>query len=154
LNEKGRLTHWNEVGRPHVVDVDWNGVASRVVAAKGSVVMKRDTLKKITSGGIGKGEVFELAKTAGIRAAKHTTILIPMCHNIVVDGIDVDFFIDMEKSKVMIEAKVSTKDNTGADIEALNAVSTAALTIYDLCKAFDDEMRISDIRLYLKESNK
>ncbi|GHU50358.1 cyclic pyranopterin monophosphate synthase accessory protein [Clostridia bacterium] len=154
MNEKGRLTHWDEVGKPHVVCVGWNDAACRIATAKGRVVMKRETLGRITSEGINKGDVFDLARTAGVRAVKHTPVLIPMCHNVVIDGIDVDFFIDMEKNEVLIEAKVSARGNSGADIKALNAVSTAALMIYDLCKAFDNEIRISDIRLCPGEGKK
>jgi cyclic pyranopterin phosphate synthase len=116
--------------------------------------MKKETLDAIVEGQIKKGDVLAVAQVAGIMAAKRTFELIPMCHNILITGCDIDFNIDREKSIIYIESKVRTKGKTGVEMEALTAVSVCALTIYDMCKAMDREMIIGDIKLIEKDGGK
>lgn len=148
------LTHIDEKGRPRMVDVGAKDDTRRIAIAKGSIYMKPETLQRIMSGKIEKGEVLSVAQTAGIMAAKHTASAIPMCHNILITGVEMDFIIDEKNSAVHIEACATTIGKTGIEMESLYAVSVAALTIYDMCKAIDRGMRISDIRLVRKSGGK
>ncbi len=148
------LTHMDENGRPKMVDVGNKEDSSRLAVAKASIAMKPETLERIREGRIGKGDVLSVAQTAGILAAKNTSSAIPMCHNIFITGIEMDFELDSEKSAVHISARASTIGKTGIEMESLHAVSIAALTIYDMCKAIDRGMVISDIRLVYKEGGK
>ena len=116
--------------------------------------MKAETLARIKAGNMEKGDVLSVAQTAGILAAKNTSSVIPMCHNIFITGITMDFTLDEENSAVHIEACASTIGKTGIEMESLHAVSVAALTIYDMCKAIDRGMRITDIRLAKKSGGK
>jgi cyclic pyranopterin phosphate synthase len=116
--------------------------------------MRRETLELIRSGGVAKGDVLSVAQTAGIMAAKNTARAIPMCHNIFLSGVEMRFTEDDERAAIHIESEVSSTGKTGVEMEALHAVSVAALTIYDMCKAVDRGMRITDIRLYRKEGGK
>ena len=150
----GKLTHIDEKGRPKMVDVSEKQDTKRTSVAKGSIYMKPETLAMIITGGIAKGDVLSVAQTAGIMAAKKTWENIPMCHNILITGVDMDFVIDEENSAVHIEACAVTTGKTGIEMESLNAVAMAALTIYDMCKAVDRGMRITDIRLVSKSGGK
>lgn len=149
-----KLTHIDENGRPRMVNVGKKPDTKRVAVAKGSIYMAPETLMRISEGSIAKGDVLSVAQTAGIMAAKNTSSNIPMCHNIFITGVDMSFQIDKEKSAVHIEAQASTIGKTGIEMESLSAVSTAALTIYDMCKAIDRGMRITDIRLVKKDGGK
>lgn len=148
------LTHMDEHGRPKMVDVGDKEDTRRVAVAKGSVYMQKATLQRIVSGEMKKGDVLSVAQTAGIMAAKNTAQNIPMCHNIFITGVEMNFVVDEENSAIHIEASASTIGKTGIEMESLSAVSTAALTIYDMCKAIDRGMRITDIRLSAKSGGK
>ncbi|MDR3294961.1 MAG: cyclic pyranopterin monophosphate synthase MoaC [Clostridiales Family XIII bacterium] len=148
------LTHIDASGRPRMVDVGEKADTKRFAVAKGSIYMKPETLRRILSGGAEKGDVLSVAQTAGIMAAKNTARAIPMCHNILISGVEMQFTPDEEHSAVHIEASASTVGKTGIEMESLHAVSVAALTIYDMCKAVDRGMRITDIRLHRKEGGK
>ncbi|MGI6731763.1 MAG: cyclic pyranopterin monophosphate synthase MoaC [Anaerovoracaceae bacterium] len=149
-----QLTHIDDKGRPRMVDVGHKEDTRRLAVAKGSIYMAPETLERIKSGGIKKGDVLSVAQVAGIMAAKNTAAAIPMCHNILITGVEMDFIIDEENSAIHIEASAATTGKTGIEMESLHAVSVAALTIYDMCKAIDRGMRISDIRLVRKEGGK
>lgn len=148
------LTHMDEKGRPKMVDVGDKEDTKRIAVARGSIYMKPETLQRIISGRLEKGDVLSVAQTAGIMAAKNTASAIPMCHNIFITGVEMDFTIDEDNSAVHIEACASTVGKTGIEMESLHAVTVAALTIYDMCKAIDRGMRISDIRLVKKSGGK
>lgn len=148
------MTHFNEEGRARMVDVSAKDDTRRTATAAGSVVMAPATLEKIAAGQMKKGDVLGVAQTAGIMGAKKTWDLIPMCHNIPITGADIRFELDREASRILIEAEVSTTGKTGIEMEALTAVATAALTIYDMAKAIDRGMEIRDIRLIKKEGGK
>jgi len=137
-----------------MVDVTEKGKSVRVAKACGVVKMKSGTLKRIEEGSLTKGNVLTTAKIAGILAAKKTGDLIPLCHPLALTGVDVEFELDRENAKVLIQAEVRTVGPTGVEMEALTAVATAALTIYDMCKAVDKEMIIGDIMLLEKRGGK
>ena len=148
------LTHINHQGRAKMVDVSNKGDTTRVAVARGEVQMKPETLSLIKEGGIAKGDVLAVSQVAGIMGAKRTPDLIPMCHPLMLSGIDMSFFINEKASKVEIEAAVKLTGKTGVEMEALTAVSVAALTIYDMCKAVDKEMVLGNIRLISKSGGK
>lgn len=150
----GELTHINEKGYARMVDVSEKEESIREAVARGSVYMKRETLKAIAEGKIKKGDVLSVAQVGGIMGAKSTSDIIPMCHNVNIYGADIEFTADWENSKLDIEAVVKTVGVTGVEMEALTAVSVAALTIYDMCKAIDKLMVISDIHLVHKRGGK
>ncbi|MGB9791899.1 MAG: cyclic pyranopterin monophosphate synthase MoaC [Thermacetogeniaceae bacterium] len=150
----GELTHFNSEGRARMVEVGDKPETKREAVARGRVYMKPETLELIKSGGIAKGDVLGVAQVAGIMGAKRTPELIPMCHPLFISGIDLSFRIDSERSAVEIEARVRCQGKTGVEMEALTAVSVAALTIYDMCKAVDKGMVIGDIRLIEKTGGK
>lgn len=152
--ESLEFTHFNEAGRSTMVDVTAKKSTERVAIAKGAIVMKKETLQKIIEGQMKKGDVLGVAQIAGIMGVKRTVELIPMCHNIFISGSDIDFEIDEENSRVLIEATVKNTGQTGVEMEALTAVSVAALTIYDMCKAVDKEMTIESIYLAKKTGGK
>ena len=146
------LTHINEQGRAKMVDVTEKAVTHRTAVAAGAVVMAAGTLERIRTGGVKKGDVLAVAQVAGIQAAKHCWELIPMCHPLPLTGIDIRFrFADC---RVEIGAEVSCTGVTGVEMEALTAVSAAALTIYDMCKAIEKGMQIEQIRLLSKTGGK
>lgn len=145
-----RLTHINEKGYARMVDVSEKEETLREAVARGSVYMKKETIRAIIEGRIKKGDVLSVAQVGGIMGAKSTSDIIPMCHNINIYGADLDFSIDEDKCKIDIIATVKTYGVTGVEMEALTAVSIAALTIYDMCKAIDKEMVISDIHIVKK----
>jgi len=148
------LTHLDEKGAARMVDVSAKHETARVAVARGKISMAPETLALITSGQVPKGDVLAVARVAGIMAAKKTSELIPMCHPLALTGAGIEFRIDQSTSAIEIEATVKTTGKTGVEIEALNAVSTAALTIYDMCKAVDKGMVIGDIRLISKTGGK
>ncbi|HZK57433.1 MAG TPA: cyclic pyranopterin monophosphate synthase MoaC [Clostridia bacterium] len=142
------LTHFNESGRAHMVEVGDKDITKRTAIAGGKIIMKAETLQRIKDGLIKKGDVLSVAQIGGIMGAKKTGELIPMCHNIFLTGADIRFqFIE---NGVEVEAEVSAMDKTGVEMEALTAVSLACLTIYDMCKAIDRGMEIQDIMLIKK----
>ncbi|AFV10411.1 molybdenum cofactor biosynthesis protein C [Thermacetogenium phaeum DSM 12270] len=148
------LTHFNREGRARMVEVGEKPTTTREAVARGTVFMQPETLELIKSGGIAKGDVLGVAQIAGIMGAKRTSILIPMCHPLFLSGIDLNFRADPERSAVEIEARVRCQGKTGVEMEALTAVSIAALTIYDMCKAVDRGMAIGEIRLIEKTGGK
>jgi len=149
-----KLTHFNEEGRAKMVEVGHKLNTQRVAVCKGSIKMKPETLQRIMKDNIDKGDVLAVAQVAGIMAAKRTSDLIPMCHNLFLSGADIQFQIDQEASCIHIFASVKTTGKTGVEMEALTAVSATALTIYDMCKAVDKEMTITDICLLRKSGGK
>ena len=149
-----KFTHLDEQDRPRMVDVTDKESSLREAVADGRVLMRSDTVKAIESGGVAKGNVYATAKIAGIMAAKKTSDLIPMCHPLALTGIDIDFSSDSKKGEIAITAHVKTLDRTGVEMEAMTAVSVAALTIYDMCKSADREIVLSDIRLLKKSGGK
>ncbi len=137
-----------------MVDVSGKPLTLREAVATGSVHMKKQTLKLITDKKISKGDVFETARLAGIVSSKRTSDLIPLCHPLAIASVTLDFNIDKKNNKIDIEAKVKNTGQTGVEMEALMAVSVAALTIYDMCKAVDRGIVISDIMLLEKRGGK
>ncbi len=148
------LTHFNEQGRAHMVDVTGKSVTHRVAVAMGEIHMKPETLQKIRAGSMKKGDVLAVAQVAGIMAAKRNWELIPMCHPLPLTGVDIVFALCDVPCKVEIRASVSCDGETGVEMEALTAVSVAALTIYDMCKAVQKDMHIESIRLLSKTGGK
>ncbi len=149
-----QLSHMDQNGRPRMVNVGEKADTNRVAVAAGTILMKPETLARIKQGTMEKGDVLSVAQTAGIMAAKNTSSVIPMCHNIFITGVEMNFEIDEENSAIHIEACTSTIGKTGIEMESLHAVSVAALTIYDMCKAIDRGMEISNIRLTKKSGGK
>jgi cyclic pyranopterin phosphate synthase len=149
-----KLSHLDKKGQATMVDVSNKPATQREAFARGAVYMKKQTLNLITNKKILKGDVFETSRLAGIIAAKRTCDLIPLCHQLNLTSVIVNFNIDKKKNKVDIEAKVKSTGRTGVEMEALIAVSVAALTIYDMCKAVDRAMVISDIMLMEKRGGK
>jgi len=145
-----KLTHLDEHGRAHMVDVAHKPDTERIAVARGEVHMKQDTLALIREGQIKKGDVLTVAQIAGISASKRTSELIPLCHPLPLSKIDVDFSLDDSLPGVVITATVKTVGKTGVEMEALTAVSVAALTVYDMAKAAEKTMRIQNIRLVEK----
>lgn len=148
------FTHFNENGRAWMVDVTDKNITYREAEASAYVEMKKETLNMIKSGGIKKGDVFSVAQVAGIMGAKKTPELIPMCHPLLLTGINIEFNIADDENRIYIKSSVKLSGKTGVEMEALTAVSVAALTIYDMCKAVDKEMLIGDIKLLRKSGGK
>jgi len=148
------FTHFDENGKSRMVDVTDKGVTVREATATGYIIMKKETLERILDNKIFKGNVFEVARVAGILGVKQTANLIPMCHPLNISSVDIDFIPDMENSRVKISVTVKLSGKTGVEMEALTGVSIAALTIYDMCKAVDKEMVISDVKLIEKKGGK
>lgn len=146
----GDFTHFNEEGRAKMVDVGVKAETRRTAVAAARVLVNKETFELIRTGGMKKGDVLTVAQIAGVMGAKRTPDLIPMCHPILIDGIDLSLHLDEERCSVEIEATVSCAGRTGVEMEALSAVSTAALTVYDMCKAVQKDMVITDIRLMSK----
>jgi cyclic pyranopterin phosphate synthase len=149
-----RLTHFDAEGKAAMVDVSAKAETERVAAAKGSVIMQPETLALIAAGEMKKGDVLAVARLAGIMAAKRTPDLVPLCHPLALTAIAVDLAIDRKRNAVDIEATCKLVGRTGVEMEALTAVSVAALTVYDMCKAVDRAMIITDIRLTHKRGGK
>jgi cyclic pyranopterin phosphate synthase len=148
------FTHLDEHGRAKMVDVTDKEATQREARARGTVLMSPETFQQIMSGGIAKGDVLGVAKVAGIMGAKSTAELIPMCHPLNITNVEITFNPIEKKHCIEIEARVKLKGQTGVEMEALTAVATAALTIYDMCKAVDRAMVISDIHLVEKKGGK
>jgi cyclic pyranopterin phosphate synthase len=147
-----RLSHLDEHGAAHMVDVTDKAATSRTAVAAGSVHTTADVVALITAGGLPKGDALATARVAGILAAKRTSDLIPLCHHLALTGVDIEFAIG--DAEVGVTASVRTTDRTGVEMEALTAVSVAALTLYDMIKAVDPAARIEDIRVLRKEGGK
>lgn len=148
------FTHFNENGRARMVDVTEKSETQRTAIAAGRVLVNRETFELIKTGGMKKGDVLTTAQIGGIMGAKRTSDIIPMCHPIFISGIDIDFEMDEETCAVNITATAKCTGVTGVEMEALTAVSVAALTVYDMCKAVQKDMVISDIRLLKKTGGK
>lgn len=146
------LTHFNEQGRARMVDVSEKAPTHRVARATATVHMAAETMAKILEGRIGKGDVLAVAQVAGIMAAKKNSDLIPMCHPLLLTKVDITF--ELEDTALHICSEVRCTGETGVEMEALTAVSVAALTVYDMCKAVQRDMTITDIRLLYKEGGK
>jgi cyclic pyranopterin phosphate synthase len=149
-----KLTHFDKMGRAKMVDVSQKTETVREAIVRGSISMKPATFRSILSGKVSKGDVFAVAKVAGIMAAKKTADIIPMCHPLNLSQVKIDFFPNEKESRIDIEANVKIKAQTGVEMEGFVAVATAALTIYDMCKAIDRGMVISDIHLVKKTGGK
>ena len=148
------LTHLDEQGNAHMVDVGGKLSTQREAIAAGEIIMQPETLALIQSGGLPKGDVLAVARVAGIMAAKRTPELIPLCHPIALTQVNVDFSFDLERSAIKIQATTRCAGVTGVEMEALTAVSVAALTLYDMAKAVDRGMKIGNIRLQQKRGGK
>lgn len=149
-----KLTHIDSKGKASMVDVSGKRSTLREAVAKGAVYMEKETLELITANRIAKGNVLDTARLAGIMAAKKTCGLIPLCHQLNLASVAVDFKTAKRKNRIEIEARARCKGETGVEMEALTAVSVAALTIYDMCKAVDKSMVISDVMLMEKSGGK
>jgi cyclic pyranopterin phosphate synthase len=149
-----RLSHLDRSGRARMVDVSAKADTRREAVARGTVRMRPETLSLIQAGGVAKGDVIATARLAGVMAAKRTHELIPLCHPLPLTHIDVAIKPDEKESALLIEAKVRTTAKTGVEMEALTAVAVAALTVYDMCKAVDRAMRVTDVRLARKRGGK
>ena len=149
-----KLTHFDGEGRARMVDVAGKDETERTATAAGSVLMRPKTLQLILDGGHKKGDVLAVARLAGIMAAKRTADLIPLCHPLALTSIDLDLSCDAARSAVDIKATCALKGRTGVEMEAMTAVSVAALTVYDMCKAVDRAMTITEVRLLHKAGGK
>ena len=151
---KNKLTHFDKNGNPSMVDINQKDTTVRVAIANGKIIMKPNTLKRILDLDIKKGDVLNVAKLAGIMAAKKTDQLIPLCHSIPLSYVNVDLEPNIEESFINITAEASVIGKTGVEMEALTAVSVAGLTIYDMCKAIDRDMILTNVRLMHKSGGK
>jgi cyclic pyranopterin phosphate synthase len=148
------LSHLDSEGHARMVDVSEKAETQRIATARGRVRMQAATLALIVEGKMPKGDVFAVARVAGIMAAKQTSSLIPLCHPLAITGVEVHLTPDASTPAVEIEATVRTTGQTGVEMEALTAVSVAALTVYDMCKAVERSMHIEDVRLVAKSGGK
>ena len=149
-----KLTHFNQAGEAHMVDIGDKQASARRALAGGRIVMQPETLALIEQGGHKKGDVLGVARVAGIMATKRTADLVPMCHPLALTHVSVDFEIDSDNSAVECTVTAETTGKTGVEMEALTGVQVALLTIYDMCKAVDRGMVISDVRLLEKSGGK
>lgn len=149
-----KLTHLDETGAARMVDVGAKDITERVAVAGACIVMQAETLDLLEKGGHKKGDVFAVARVAGIQAAKKCSDLIPLCHPLMLTAVDIGFSTDPEACSVSIEATCKVSGQTGVEMEALTAASVAALTIYDMCKAVDRGMQIQSIGLVEKRGGK
>jgi cyclic pyranopterin phosphate synthase len=149
-----KLTHFDDEGAARMVDVSAKAQTVREAVAAGSVFMLRETLQLILDRKVSKGDVFGVARLAGIMAAKKTSELIPLCHPLNLTAVDISFDLDEKASCVNMQATIRTTGQTGVEMEALTAIAAAGLTIYDMCKAVDRGMTITDIRLMKKSGGK
>jgi cyclic pyranopterin phosphate synthase len=154
LTKMNKLTHFDDNGNAHMVDVSAKDSTERIAVAKGSVIMEPATLTRIIEGGIKKGDVLSMAQLAGIMGAKKTPDLIPLCHPINLSSVAVELTCDKERNAVDITAMCKITGKTGVEMESLTAVTVAALTVYDMCKAIDRGMKIVDIHLIHKAGGK
>jgi cyclic pyranopterin monophosphate synthase len=148
------LTHFDAEGKATMVDVTDKATTEREAVARGSVLMQPATIALVTAGGVKKGDVLSVARLAGIMGAKRTPDLIPLCHPLPLTSVKVDLTVDAARNAVDITATCKLKGQTGVEMEALTAVAVAALTVYDMCKAIDRGMRLTDIRLVRKSGGK
>lgn len=148
------LTHLDPEGGVRMVDIEGKPVTSRTAVARGSVLMKPETLRLVSQGKLPKGDVLALAQVAGIMAAKKTPDLLPLCHPLNLASVSVRLSVNHEESSVDVESQVRVTGKTGAEMEALTAVSSACLAVYDMCKGVDRAMEISRIRLVMKSGGK
>ena len=151
---KDGFTHFNSEGQAHIVDISKKAITKREAVAKARIFLALSTIDKIKQNAFAKGDVLNVAQLAGILGAKQTATLIPLCHPLGLDHVDLSFDIDNQLKAIEITAKCSVNGKTGVEMEALTAVSIAALTIYDMCKSADKKMRIGDIRLTHKSGGK
>jgi cyclic pyranopterin phosphate synthase len=154
MSKKKRLSHFDPAGNAHMVDVGAKDVTDRVATAKASIIMQPSTLRLIRDKKAAKGDVLAVAQLAGIMAAKKTAELIPLCHPLALNSVDVRLTLDPKRNAVDILATCRLKGRTGVEMEALTAASVAALTIYDMCKAVDRGMMISEVKLLHKSGGK
>jgi len=148
------LTHFDASGQAHMVDVSAKEVTDRIAVAEGYIRMTPETLEIITEGRAQKGDVLSVARLAGIMGAKRTADLIPLCHPLPISKVSLELTADTDRPGIRVEATVKTTGQTGVEMEALTAVSTACLTVYDMVKAVEKSMTIEDIRLVLKDGGK
>ncbi len=148
------LTHFDQKGDAHMVDVSAKPVTDRIATARGRVIMAPETLEIVQQGSAKKGDVLGVARLAGIMGAKRTSDLIPLCHPLPITRVALDLEVEPDSSSVVITATIKTSGQTGVEMEALTAVSVAALTVYDMLKAVDRGMHITDIRVTLKDGGK
>ena len=148
------FSHFNDSGRARMVDVSAKDDTLRTAVAAGRVLVNEETFELIKTGGMKKGDVLGTAQIGGIMGAKRTSEIIPMCHPIMISGVDIDLRLDEERHSVEITATTKCTGATGVEMEALTAVSVAALTVYDMCKAVQRDIVISDIRLLKKTGGK
>ncbi len=148
------FTHFDSQGKARMVDVSEKDATSRTAVARGAVIMAPETMKLITTGGVKKGDVLSVARLAGIMGAKRAPDLIPLCHPLALDSVEVDLALAPERNAIEITATCKVKGRTGVEMEALTAVAVAALTVYDMCKAVDRAMTIADIHLVHKSGGK
>ena len=144
------FTHFDENGKARMVNVGDKEPTHRAATAGARVLVNEDTFRLIQTGGVRKGDVLTVAQIAGMMAAKRTPEMIPMCHPILINGVDLDLALDEERCSVEIKATISCSGRTGVEMEALTAASVAALTVYDMCKAVQRDMVITDVRLIRK----
>ena len=149
-----KLTHFDSDGKAHMVDVSEKEITDRMAVAEGRISMQAETLELISQGKHKKGDVLGIARIAGIMAAKKTSEIIPLCHPLMLTKVSVDFEINKQDSSVKCTAVTKTAERTGVEMEALTGVNAALLTIYDMCKAIDRGMVISDIQLLEKSGGK
>ncbi len=149
-----QLSHLDAEGRARMVDVTEKDITSRVGVARGKIFMRPDTLAMIVEKRVAKGDVFSVARVAGIMGAKRTPDLIPMCHPLNITSVEISLTPEENPSRVEIEATVKVTGQTGVEMEAMTAVAVSALTIYDMCKAVDREMTIAEIQLTKKSGGK
>jgi cyclic pyranopterin phosphate synthase len=149
-----KLTHFNEAGEAHMVDVGGKQVTLRKAVAQGRIQMQAETLQRIIDGDHKKGDVLGVARVAGIMAAKKTSELVPLCHPLALTHVDIELIADSRLQSVVCQATVETRGVTGVEMEALNAVQVSLLTVYDMCKAIDRGMMISEVGLVHKSGGK
>lgn len=149
-----KLNHFNDRGEAHMVNVGDKALTHRRAVAEGSIHMQAETLQRILDGNNKKGDVLAVARVAGIMASKKTAELIPLCHPLALSHVDIELLPDKKNASVLCRVVVETTGNTGVEMEALTAVQVTLLTIYDMCKAMDRGMRMSDIQLLSKSGGK
>ncbi len=149
-----KFTHFDDGGRAVMVDVSDKDETERTATAAATIIMRPETIRMIAAGGVKKGDVLSVARLAGIMGAKRTADLIPLCHPLALTSVSVDLAVDIERDAIDITATCKLKGRTGVEMEALTAVSVAALTVYDMCKAVDRGIRITDVRLVHKAGGK
>ena len=148
------LTHFNEQGEAHMVDVGEKNLTHRVAVCEGTITMQPETLEKIVQGNHKKGDVLGIARVAGIMASKRTSDLIPLCHPLMLTHVDLEFIPNTNDNSIYCTCQVETRGQTGVEMEALTAIQVALLTIYDMCKAVDRAMTMTNIRLIEKKGGK